>query len=308
MSSQRAKGPSGRMPNRVVFLMRNAHDPALARTLRIMAWLAAFGLVYINLVPFEYRAVPFDQAVETFRHLKWQHLDVDERARWVSNLLQFVPFGFFACGALGRRDLIFGIVVTAVLGAALAAGIEFAQIWALPRTVSFDDVVAETIGAGVGVIAWASWGKQSVRAVRVALAGGPQAVLAALYLYLAIYAFVFLQPFNFLLTPEEISARLSDPQAITWSPLQHFSSRELAGVLLKVLLMAPAGAAVRMVSRRGPAFAVVAATVFSFAIEIGRWFEHSTVANLSNILLAAIGAGLGYRIANSRPVCDLLAG
>src|SRR5205807_2079488 len=86
------------------------------------AFIAALALIYVNFIPFEYRAVPFDLAVENFRNLHWLNFNLYDRARWVSNIMQFVPLGFCVCGALSRRHALIGIVVAGVLGTSLAVG------------------------------------------------------------------------------------------------------------------------------------------------------------------------------------------
>src|SRR5436309_2244539 len=73
-----------------------------ATRLGAFACIAAFVLVYINLVPFDYHPFPFRDAVERFRHLPWLRIIEFDRSRWFSNVLQFTPFGFLVCGALGQ--------------------------------------------------------------------------------------------------------------------------------------------------------------------------------------------------------------
>src|SRR5215831_15837809 len=92
------------------------------------AWITAFAIIYGSLIPFQYRAATWQQAFEAFAHLKWLDLGVGDRADWVANLVLYAPFGFFACGALGRRSLAVGVVLAALFGLSLAIGVEFAQI------------------------------------------------------------------------------------------------------------------------------------------------------------------------------------
>ena len=282
--------------SRVSFEQRTAFDLRKPAALGIWAWLAAFVLIYINLVPFEYRAVPLGEAVDRFRHLPWLHIMALDRARWFSNVMQFVPFGFFACGAIGRRSRLFGAIGAALLGASLAAGLEFAQIWVPPRTVALDDIVAELFGTAFGIVCWILIGNRLIRTIRTAVSGGPESLAAVLYIYLGVYAFVFLHPFDFLVGPEEIGVRLAGSHAIIWPQISALTLHETAYVLLKIVLMVPAGAAANLVWRRGPIFAVVAAMAFAWMIEIVHLFEQSAGANPINILTAATGAAVGHRL------------
>ena len=260
------------------------------------ACIAAFMLIYINLVPFDYHPVPFGEAVERFRHLPWLGIIESDRSRWFSNVLQFTPFGFFACGALGRRSRIFGAFAAGVLGASLATGLEFAQIWVPERTVALDDVIAEVVGTALGVVAWLAGGKRLIQTIRTAISAGPNSLLAAFYIYLGIYTFVFLYPFDLVVTPEEIGARLADTNVIIWPKLSGLSWYSIAYVVLKIALMIPAGAAVNLVWRRGPVSAVAAAISFAWLIEIVHLFEKSAAANPLNIATAAVGAAIGHRL------------
>ncbi len=63
--------------------------------------------------------------------------------------------------------------------------------------------------------------------------------------------------------------------------------------------MVPAGAAVNLVWRRGPLFAVVAAIAFAWMIEIIHLFEESGAVNPLNIVTAAAGAAIGHRLIGS---------
>ena len=253
-------------------------------------------LAYINLVPFDYHPVPFEQAVERFRHLPWLRIIESDRSRWFSNVLQFTPFGFLACGALGRRSRIFGVLAAGVLGTTLATGLEFAQIWVPERTVALDDVFAEVVGTAAGIVAWLAGGKRLIQTIRTAISAGPNSVVAALYIYLGIYAFVFLYPFDLVVSVDEIGARLADANAIIWPKISGLSRYSVAYAVLKIALMIPAGAAVNLVWRRGPASAVAAAISFAWLIEIVHLFEKSAAANPVNIATAAAGAAIGHRL------------
>lgn len=273
----------------------NLYRPIDIRALRIGSLLMVVALIYINFVPFRYRAVPFDQAVEGFRHLTLQNLLVLDRGRWFSNLLQFLPFGFFTCGAFRRRYLAIGVVLSAFLGVALASAIEFGQIWAAPRTVALDDIVAESIGSTIGVLIWTVAGPRIIQTLRVALSSGPGAVVAGLYLYLTAYVVVFLQPFDFLVTPEEIGAHIAHG-IIDWRPLPDFNAWSVTAGLAKILLMVPMGAVVALVWRRGPVFCATGAVALSYIVEVVKVFEGSATVHPFDIAYSAAGALLGQRL------------
>lgn len=123
--------------------------------LAAVAW-TAFA-VYGSLVPLQYRHVAIDEALERFRHLPPLWFGMGTRADWVANILLFVPLTFLWMGALvcDRRPAARLVAALLLLPAAAVAAValEFTQIWFAGRTVSRNDIVAEGIGALLGVLA-----------------------------------------------------------------------------------------------------------------------------------------------------------
>src|SRR4029079_16705846 len=96
---------------------------------------------------------------------------VNDRADWVANILLFVPLSFLALGALTvdtrSRVARFVAAVPVVVGCmGLSVLIEFVQIWFPTRTVSLNDIVAESIGGVIGVTIWLAMGQTLTAWVR----------------------------------------------------------------------------------------------------------------------------------------------
>lgn len=124
--------------------------------LAALAWLAF--CIYGSLVPLNYRPVPWEHALLSFRNIRFLDLGIGSRADWVANILLFVPLGFLWTGVLWpRRGLLLRLLVMLlvfVLAVLLSLGIEFTQIFFPPRTVSQNDILAEGIGAAIGIGLW----------------------------------------------------------------------------------------------------------------------------------------------------------
>src|SRR5208282_3738144 len=79
----------------------------------------------------------------------------EQRPDWIANLLMMVPFGLLATGALGTgrgptaRVLGSGFALLISLGFVLA--VKYAQLFFPPRTVSLNYIIAQAIGAVLGV-------------------------------------------------------------------------------------------------------------------------------------------------------------
>ncbi len=115
-------------------------------------------VVYGSLVPLDFRAMPLDQAIAQFKEVPFLSLGIGSRADWVANLLLFIPLTFLWTGALAHgRGLMAGILASLLVltsAVALCLGIEFTQQFFPPRTVSQNDIFAETLGAVLGIAAW----------------------------------------------------------------------------------------------------------------------------------------------------------
>lgn len=73
----------------------------------------------------------------------------------LANGLLYVPVGFLMAMLLGCRRAGFStpVVVSALMfSASLAAIVEFVQLASPLRTVSLNDILAESVGSGLGVI------------------------------------------------------------------------------------------------------------------------------------------------------------
>src|SRR5208283_6138287 len=74
--------------------------------------------------------------------------DWDRGGDLLSNILLYIPFGFFSVCAFGR----WAVLPVVLAAAALATGVELAQFHDQGRVTSMGDVYADTIGGGVGAV------------------------------------------------------------------------------------------------------------------------------------------------------------
>lgn len=184
---------------------------------RRKAWLIFLGylafVVYGSLVPFEYRAVSLDEAFKQFAGITYLQLGIGSRADWVANILLYAPLSFLACASvIGLRvpGVLRLLAVLPVLAfcLAVAAGVEFVQIFFAPRTVSLNDLLAETLGS-IGGIALFLQGRWRLAGLLDAYrAGGRPSVVAVATLYGLAYLMLSLFPYDFLVDPDELAWKL----------------------------------------------------------------------------------------------------
>ena len=111
---------------------------------RGLLWLAALVytafVIYGSLVPLDFHALPWDEAVARFGAIPFLELGIGSRADWMANLLLFIPLTFLWMGVLSaggnRLRRVFATLAVIPVATVLSVGIEFTQIFFPQRTVS----------------------------------------------------------------------------------------------------------------------------------------------------------------------------
>jgi VanZ family protein len=168
--------------------------------------------VWGSLFPFDFRALPSGEAARLF-WLPW----LRGPASWsisdlVSNVLLFIPIGVFVTAMLdgipwlAKRAA--ATTATVVVGAlALSTAVEFCQAFVPYRTPSAVDVMAETLGAAIGLALWRLRGAAVEAKLSAAIAAAARASVPCrmLLAYCALFAIAWLLPLDFTLRPGEIA-------------------------------------------------------------------------------------------------------
>jgi len=116
------------------------------RAYAIVFLLVVAFILYGSLYPFQFDARP--TATDPFAYLLGIRHALDHGGDLLSNILLYIPFGFFGVCAFGRWT----VVPVVLAAAALATGVELAQFHDQGRVTSMGDVYADTIGGGVGAV------------------------------------------------------------------------------------------------------------------------------------------------------------
>ena len=136
-------------------------------------------ILYGSLFPFEYRERSYPGGPVVYLLSTWR--DWDHRGDLLSNILLYLPFGFFATYALPARiPGVLRAVLAAAAGTALAAGIEITQFHDVGRVTGMGDVYANGIGAGIGAAAAAAVGASVRWPIIGELAAEPDAAMLLL--------------------------------------------------------------------------------------------------------------------------------
>jgi len=272
---------------------------------RLQLLLALVYLVFViygSLVPLEYRAMPLDEAIGRFRAIPYFDLGIGSRADWVANILLFVPLAFLWLGVLWHRWSVpariaasLGVWCAAV---ALSLGIEFTQLFFPQRTVSQNDILAETLGAAIGVAAWWLAGPRLLRWLgQMREAAQPwDFTRRVLYLYLAGLLIYNVLPLDLTLSPVELWHKLREGRLI-WLPftgLPADPAQAIYDLVTDALVWVPVG----FLWRRGASWPALRKVFLAAAlIEFMQLWVYSRVTDLTDVLMAVLGGWLGAWLA-----------
>src|SRR5512139_2652174 len=216
-----------------------------------LLWMAALlyatFVIYGSLVPLEFRAIPWGEAVARFGAIPFLKLGIGSRADWVANLLLFIPLTFlwmgaFAAGA-GRTRTALVTVLLVPTATALSLGLEFAQLFFPQRTVSQNDVFAESLGGVIGVLVWWGTGERFVGWLQSWQQTHARAALAErlAWAYLAGVIVYNILPLDLTISPVEIFHKWQDGKVslIPFGRLRGDTASALYELATDVLIWVP---------------------------------------------------------------------
>ena len=269
------------------------------------AWMAAaftLFIIYGSLVPFDYEVTTQTEALAKLRAMLRQPIGPDTSSDWAANVLLFVPFAFFLAGSFktGHRwsDLIKAVLPIFGLAFLLGGAVEYAQIYFPPRNPSLNDLLAQSVGTGLGLCAWKFWGQALglwLDRPSAQQGGGYRSVFFAYIAVLVIYSAF---PLDLSMSMAEIYRKLRAGKIV----LLPFSYTGKAGaellydLLTDVLIWVPP-AVLAWRAFGWTSFQVfVRLIAMAIGIELMQVFILSRIADLTDVVLAGAGVFAGLRI------------
>ncbi|HEX6163432.1 MAG TPA: VanZ family protein [Vicinamibacterales bacterium] len=281
------------------------------RTYALAALMFAVFAVYGSLVPLEFQAVDLDEAIERFSRVPYLQLGIQSRADFVANILLFVPLGFLVMGALradrtGRGAMLATGAVVAAGACALANAIEFTQIFFRMRTVSLNDIVAETVGAAIGISVWALAGRRATAFARAFLAERerPALMVRVLAVYAAGFLVAQLLPLDIAITPGEMSEKYHAGRIVIVPFTYPYASalHALWDLVTDIVLNAPVGALAvvgwtALNRRRSLVAAAMLGATFVAIVEVAQLFIFSRYSDATDLITGTVGILAGAMLA-----------
>lgn len=278
-----------------------SRDTASRRLLGSAALLYTAFVVYGSLVPLDYRTIPWEEAVARFAAIPFLRLGIGSRADWVANLLLFIPLTFLWMGVLTsgttrpRAALITLLLIPAA--AALSVGIEFTQLFFPQRTVSQNDIFAETLGGIIGVLVWWGAGGRFLEWLRSWQQTHARAALAErlAWAYLAGVLVYNVLPLDLTISLVEIFHQWRDGKIklIPFGSLPDDAAEALYEIATDALIWVPLALMWRLDGTRsaGRVWGMTFAT--AALLEFLQLFVYSRVSDVTDLITAAAGAALG---------------
>lgn len=270
-----------------------------------LAW-TAFA-IYGSLVPLAYRPVAWEDAVDRFRNLPPLWVGIGTRADWVANILLFIPLSFLWLGAAacdrGRLARVVAAVAVMPLATFAAVALEFTQIWFARRTVSRNDILAETIGAGIGVVVWLAIGQRVVAWVRTwSTDRRPQSrvqwLLQAYFVGFTLWSVI---PLDLTISLTELYHKWQRGQVVLVPFAYHYESwsTQVYQSFGDLMVFVPVGIWVGLFNWQGKSrgaairMAAVAGALYGSAVEFLQLLVLSRYTDTTDILFAVAGSMLG---------------
>ena len=261
--------------------------------------------IYASLIPFNTRPLAFDEAVARFQAAMTAWPGRASRSDVLANIMLFAPVGFTLAGALlvdrsNRWRNTVGMAA-AVFAVSLAAstGAEFIQTFTRDRLPARIDIVSQTFGCGIGILAWVIAGPAVTAWVRDTLSSHHDRLPRVLATYVVAWMFVHLAPFDFSLDVGVLADRFRSGR-IAVLP-DEISTRVAWDAVAEILAAIPIGAAAVIAWPFHPSPSRLETLALGvgvpIAIESAQVFIRSHSALASDALLQACGVFVGVWVA-----------
>jgi VanZ family protein len=192
--------------------------------------------------------------------------------------------------------LVLGLCLT------LAVVVEFCQLYFPPRTVSINDLIAESIGTVIGLLVATVWGQRLVKLANGLSLGGLLSVKTLIKFYLLGYIMLSIFPFDFVTSFAELDIKLESSQDhifMSFDACKEDAVRCLVKIVVEILVLIPVGGLFYVLPHVAHklALAVLIGFFLGFFIEIVQLFLYSGIGQGISILTRMLGMGLGVIIA-----------
>lgn len=270
----------------------------MKRQLTIVCICYTVFVIYGSLVPWHFNGLSINEALDRFQTIPYLELGMASRADWVANILLFIPLAFFGMARLSWQQQssrkLFATVFVLAGSVFLCFAIEFTQLFFPPRTVSLNDLIAETLGAIIGIMVYWFLGGTFIQWLETWQAKQSD---SSFYLqsYLVILFLYNVLPLDLTLSPVEFYHKWREGRIILL-PFSGFKGdifQDIYDTMADIALWVPVPWLWLKKLRLSSGQLLVRVFASASIIELFQLFVYSRVTDVTDVLLAVIGAGIG---------------
>jgi len=229
------------------------------------------------------------------------------RADWVANILLFIPLSYLWIAGLTvdyykRMRRFLSSIILVFLCSMLALVIEFTQLFFPRRTTSINDILAETIGACVGIFLWSLFGQSITNSIRQY--SRETRPLNKIEWLLAVYCFglIFysILPLDLILSLTELAYKFRAGR-IQLLPFGDFSLNPnyIYNLLRDIVVFIPVGIFISLLKTkniRSFSSTITLGFIFVSLLELSQILVYSRFTSTGDIILGVFGVGIGAHI------------
>ncbi len=260
-------------------------------------------VIYGSLVPLDFKDIPLHDALNQFKNIPYLNLGIGSLADWVANILLIIPLAFLWFTLLTKNARlpakIFWFIFIWLACFLLALAIEFTQLFFPQRTVSINDIIAESLGAFIGGIAGWLFGQRLMAWLQ---SWHHESEPNSWDRYLQIYLFgLFLYavlPLDLTLSPIELYHKWNEGRIIL-VPFGNLKTSFIENFYQwgsEVLLWIPVPLLWQRTHRLTRFQLYQRLFLASLLIEFFQLFVYSRVTDITDILLALSGGSIGIQL------------
>jgi glycopeptide antibiotics resistance protein len=274
-------------------------------------------LIYGSLVPFDLQPIPFNLAWAGFFAMEYVPTGLGNATTDLpTNILLYIPLTFLSAELLlhkrrGKSSPLGGILLILVCALLLSALIEFVQQFFPSRVMSLRDLLANGLGAAIGLLIW--WWRGEIwfhQVSRWRLVNGRADVAEyLLWGYLACLFLYNILPLDLTISPVEIYHKWSrgDVNLIPFGYVTQTTAHFVYNIVTDVAIWVPVSLLWVLSGRKQPVQAWVWSFWAALMLEFFQLLVFSRVSDVTDIITAIIGGGFGallsrYVLNKSRPV------
>lgn len=290
------------------------------RQVYILIGLLYLGFViYGSLIPFHVQIYPIAEAIRKFRQIPYLHLGIQSRSDLVANILLFIPLSFLLMGTwCGPTQSWYvkaaGYILVFLFCSLLSIGVEFTQTFFPLRTVSLNDILAETAGAGIGILLWHWRGpKITTWAESIISERRPRSLAESMfYGYVVALLFFSIFPLDLTISPVEIYHKWKEGRVVfvPFSGNHGSTGQFIYDILTDIALFVPIGFLAGKIRKNPPNSPLNTAASHSYTVQYitrGLWmgitiaaviefmqiFVWSRTTDITDLITGGFGGVLG---------------